>query len=106
MILYYELTDCWLQSSGLEHSAAQVAGHLSKMLFGSDCGQAGLVSGTLLPPLVGQRYCNAASACRVSFSAEAGGLHQGCQTAAFRHVLQLISGKRKAGKLIVVRVTL
>lgn len=63
------------------------------MLSGSDCSQAGLVSGTLLPPLVGQRYCNAVSASRMSLSAEAGGtahlnwLHQGCHTAALKHFL-------------------
>lgn len=63
------------------------------MLSGGDCSQARLVSGALLPPLVGQRYCNAVCASRISLSAEAGGaahlqwLRQGCQTAALKHFL-------------------
>lgn len=93
-------------------SAARADGHLSYVLSGGDCSQAGLVSGTLLPPLGGQRYCNAASASRVGFSAEVGRpvhlkcLHQGCQTAAFKHSLQLISEKRDPVGLTVIRTAL
>lgn len=89
-------------------SVAQIVIYLTCSL--ADCSLAGPVSGTLLPPLGGQRYCNAVSASCVSFSAEAGGtlhlkwLHQGWQTAAFKHFLSASAANIwKPVELTVVR---
>lgn len=42
--------------------------HLFKTLSGSDCSQPSPVSGTMLPPLVRQRYCNAVPVSTASVS--------------------------------------
>lgn len=42
--------------------------HLFKILSGSDCTQPSPVSGTMLPPLVRQRYCNAVPVSTASVS--------------------------------------